>query len=187
MSDMVRLVSKAELLWVVDARAPIKTSAVAELLPITQNSVYVRLRHLKRSGYLHTLQDSGRNATYEWDMTAAGRQRLADADLPDAESTDFEAYFANRDNTMDPLMILEALSVEDGEWHPSGVVYDALPFSKYGIRKRLHSLTEDGLLELQPNEASGPHHWRLTTAGQQRLANADAREAGHSPEYTTVD
>lgn len=176
----MQLVTRAELLWVVDALGPAQTHAIAEVLPIDQNSAYVRLRHLKRSGSLESRHDERKGWKYEWTVTDAGRQRIADADLPDAETTDFEAYFANRAGTIDPLMLLEALAVEEGEWHPSGVLYDALPFSKAGIRKRLRSMTDDGLVELDPSEHSEPHRWRVTEAGHQRLADAQPGDREYS-------
>ena len=44
-------------------------------------------------------------------------------------------------------MIWRALALEDGEWHQSGVVYDALPFTEQGIRNHLKILNERGNLE----------------------------------------
>lgn len=175
---MRRLVSKAELLWVVDAMSPASTGTIADVLPLDHNSVYVRLRHLARSGFLEaTPPEEAPDNSYRWALTDAGRDRLAGADLPDVTTVDFETYFANRAMTIDPVMILEALSVEEGTWHTSGTVYDALPFSKAGIRNRLHELQEEGAVELDPGENGLAHRWRLTDAGRERLASADTAES----------
>lgn len=157
--------------------SPASTGAIADVLPLDHNSVYVRLRHLARSGFLEaTPPEETPDNSYRWALTDAGRDRLARADLPDASTADFETYFANRATTIDPAMILEALSVEEGDWHTSSTVYEALPFSKVAIRNRLHELQEEGAVELDPGGEGLAHRWRLTDAGRQRLATADSDE-----------
>lgn len=185
---MPRLVTKAELLWLVGHLEPTQTDAVTGHVPINLNSVYVRLRHLNRSGYLESERPTDtQGEPHVWRLTDAGRDRAADTELPDAETADFEAHFAGRDTEMDPLMVLEALSAEEGEWHTSSVVHEALPFSKQGIRKRLHNLKDEGLLELDPGDPGLAHQWRLTDAGRERLAEADAREGDPEAEPGAID
>ena len=184
---MKRLVSKAELLWLLDAIGPAETSDLAAILPINHNSVYVRLRHLKRSGYLEVDKETSTGPAYEWALTDAGRERLVASELPDPTTVDFETYFANRAHEIDPLMILEVLSVQEEEWNSSSIVHEALPFTKPGIRKRLHKLEEEGALELNPGKPGLAHQWRLTDAGRQQLAEADDREAGGDREYAWLD
>ncbi|SEH58558.1 hypothetical protein SAMN05192561_10970 [Halopenitus malekzadehii] len=180
---MVKLVEAAELLWVVDHLEPAVTREIANRLPIDQNTTYIRLRHLDRRKLVtHETADDG-VGRYRWSLTAAGRNRLADASLPPADETDFEDHFAGRAAAIDPVMVLEALAVREDEWQPSGAVYDALPFSKPGIRNNLHALRESGAVELDPGGSGTAHHWRLTDAGRDRLAEAD----DETPEYVWVD
>jgi predicted ArsR family transcriptional regulator len=182
---MVQLVSKAELLWVVDHMEPVWTRELAAVVPIDQNSVYVRLRHLDRSALVDTqAADRQGRGRYRWVVTDAGRDRLAETDLPPATVVDFESYFAGRAASIDPVMILEALSVQEDTWHPSSDVYEALPFSKKGIRDNLHALREDGAVELDRGKTGTTYRWRLTDRGRRRLAEADETQV---PEFVWVD
>ncbi|WP_280536837.1 hypothetical protein [Halopenitus sp. POP-27] len=181
---MVKLVEAAELLWVVDHLEPALTREIADRLPIDQNTTYIRLRHFDRRKLVthETAADGG--GRYSWSLTAAGRNRLADAGLPPADETDFGDHFAGRAAAIDPVMVLEALAVREDEWQPSGAVYDALPFSKPGIRNNLHALREAGAVELDRGDAGRTHRWRLTEAGRDRLVDADDEE---TPEYVWVE
>jgi predicted ArsR family transcriptional regulator len=180
---MPALVHEHELLWVLSAVEPAKTRDVAPLLPIDQNSAYVRLRSLDRRGYLdHEITvDPTSSQTSTWWLTERGRERVADADLPPAEGTDFGEYFAGRTRTIDPGSMLEELAVHgterDGGWVPSPALYDALPFSKMGIRKKLNNLREDGLVERATDRGGRSHHWRLTDAGAEFLEDTDTGDA----------
>jgi predicted ArsR family transcriptional regulator len=180
---MPTLVYESELLWVLDAVAPAKTREVAPLLPIDQNSAYVRLRSLDRRGYVdrETEPDPDSSAASTWWLTDRGRDKVADADLPPAAETDFKEYFAGRTRTIDPTTVLEELAIHGtdagGGWVPSSTLYDALPFSKYGIRKKLNALRDDDLVERTTDQGGRAHHWRLTDAGRDHLDTADTDDA----------
>jgi len=180
---MPQLVGEAELLWVLGHLAPARTSDVAAHLPIGQNSAYVRLRYLDRNG-LVAAESTDDGAGYRWSLTEAGDRRVAAADLPPAETVDFAAYFEGRTAAIDPAMVLEALAAPDREWLPSSAVYEALPFSKKGIRDNLHALAEAGAVELEEGGPGRAYRWRLTEAGRRRLA---AAEDGTDPEYAWLE
>jgi DNA-binding HxlR family transcriptional regulator len=184
MSEMRQLVSKAELLWVLDALEPALTSNLAPQLPIDQNSTYVRLRHLERVGLVAAEAIQGDETTYRWSLTDLGREQLAAADLPAASTVDFGTYFAGRAASIDPVMVLEALAAPEHEWVASSAVYERLPFSKQGIQDNLHALVDAGDVELDPGSPGMSHHWRLTESGRTRLARATP---GDSPEYAWLD
>ena len=184
MGTMPQLVGEAELLWVLEHLEPASTSEIAARLPIGQNSTYVRLRHLDRSGLVAAAATPADETRYQWSLTTAGRDQLAAADLPPAATTDFATYFEGRAASIDPVMILEALAVADREWLPSSAVYEALPFSKKGIRDNLHALAGAGDIELEEGEPGTAYRWRLTEAGRTRLTAADD---GDSPEYAWLD
>jgi predicted ArsR family transcriptional regulator len=174
---MPQLVSEAELLWVVDYLEPASTSAIAVELPLGQNSAYVRLRYLDRRGLVAATPSPEDESTYLWTCTEAGRTRLAAADLPAAATVAFEGYFAGRTASIEPAMVLEALAAPDREWLASSAVYDALPFSKKGIRDNLHALAEAGAVELEETGPGKAHRWRLTQTGRTRLAAAEHADA----------
>jgi predicted ArsR family transcriptional regulator len=180
---MPSLVYEDELLWVLSTVEPARTRDVAAHLPIDQNSAYVRLRSLDRRGYVdrETTSEPEGSRTSTWWLTDRGRERVADADLPPAGETEFEAYFSGRAHTIDPTTMLEELAVHGSEeaegWVASPVLYDALPFSKVGIRKKLDSLREEGLVERATDRGGRSHHWRLTDAGATYLEEAEAAEA----------
>ena len=54
---------------------------------------------------------------------------------------------------------------------PTSPLYDALPYAKSTLRKRLNKLHDAGALD---RDASGKtNQWRLTDGGRERLAEAD--------------
>lgn len=173
-----RLVRDEELLWVLDVAEPALTREVAAELPLDQNSVYVRLRSLARRGYVDgELQTAQETQPYLWRLTDRGRDRVAQAGLPPATETDFAAHFAGRTAQIDETAVLDALAVHGTEgWVPSTTLYEALPYSKAGIRKKLHDLRESGLVELD-DERGQTHYWRLTDAGRARLDDEDRLES----------
>jgi predicted ArsR family transcriptional regulator len=171
------LVRDTELLWVVEWLEPTRTRNIAPKLPIDQNSVYVRLRSLRRQGYVGgELLENEKTKPFRWELTDLGRTRVAEADLPPAAETDFEEYFSGRTNQIDPTMLLEELAVhgedEPDGWVPTSVLYPALPFSKVGIRNKLHLLQDDGLVDLDSGAPGKPHRWRVTSQGYERLEAA---------------
>ena len=179
---MPALVHETELLWVVEAVEPAATREIATHLPINQNSAYVRLRSLDRRGYLDRETTVEQHAQVSrWWLTDRGRERVAEGDLPPAAETDFEEYFSGRTHRIEPSVVLEELAVhgseEEGGWVPSSALYGALPFSKVGIRKKLHGLRDDGWVEQDTDREGRTHHWRLTEAGSARLEEADSVEA----------
>lgn len=177
------LVSDAELCWVVAAFSPAQTPDVADVVPIKYNSVYVRLRSLKRRGYLNgdggRKDDAADNVTTRWWLADAGDALIAEADLPPADETDFESYFSGQTKTLNRETLLQEVAAHDDEWVPSSVLYDPLPFSKYGIRKNLHALREGGLLDLDEGKNGNTHHWRITDDGRDVLAATDGSAVAH--------
>ena len=168
------LVRDAELLWVLETVEPARTREVTSKLPLNQNSVYVRLRSLSRRGYVDSeLLDHVRSKPYGWEVTDSGQETIAEADLPPAAETDFDEFFSERSRTMTTTMLLEELAAhgedQTGGWVPSSAIYSGLPFSKYGIRKKLHALTEDGLVELDDERQGQEYYWRVTKQGRKRL------------------
>jgi len=168
------LVRDEELLWVLESVEPALTREVAAELPVDQNSAYVRLRSLARRGYVDgELQTARETQPYLWRLTDRGRDRVAQSGLPPAAETDFAAHFAGRTARIDETAVLDALAVHGtDEWVPSTTLYEALPFSKAGIRKKLHALRASGLVALD-DERGQTHYWRLTEAGRARLADED--------------
>ena len=182
------LVRKVEFVWLVDAFEPAKTSDLGEILPIDDRSAYFRLRHLYRSGYLNRSEASeGHTQSYAWSLTKEGREWLIEQDMPDIEDIDLDEYFSGRTDKINPLSILEAFAAKDGEWHRSSVAYEALPFTKQGIRYNLHKLHEQGDLELDANENGYSYRWRLTEQGRSRLAEAKENETENIGEYIWLD
>lgn len=185
---MPHLVRKVELVWLVDSFEPATIADFKEFLPIQHNSIYVRLRHLHRSGYLDVRTEGrGTREGYEWSVTEGGRQWLAAQNMPDVESVDLDEYFAGRADSINPLSILEEFALEDGEWQKADSVYDALPFTKNGIRKVLHNLNEQGDLEVNKRGNGYAYRWRLTEQGRERLTTADESERDDSGEYVWID
>jgi predicted ArsR family transcriptional regulator len=179
---MPALVHETELLWVVETVEPAATREIATHLPINQNSAYVRLRSLDRRGYLDRETTVEQHAQVSrWWLTDRGRERVAEGDLPPAGETDFGEYFSGRTHRIEPSVVLEELAVHGSEekegWVPSSALYGALPFSKVGIRKKLHGLRDEGWVEQDTDREGRTHHWRLTEAGSARLEEADSVEA----------
>ncbi|OYR68946.1 hypothetical protein DJ71_21330 [Halorubrum sp. E3] len=185
---MPHLVRKVELIWLVDAFEPAKTADLREYLPIDHRSIYLRLRSLYRSGYLDQANVERANVEgYDWSLTDAGRKWLATQDVPDVETVNLHEYFAGRTDRVNPLSILEAFALEDGEWHQTKVAYDALPFTKQGVRYHLHKLNERGDLELDDQPNGHPYRWRLTDQGRDRIRNADDSGTDPDGEYIWLD
>ena len=176
-----RLVRDAELLWVLDAKAPALTSDIETALPIARNSVYVRLHSLERRGDVtgEGLEDKSHQPS-RWELTDRGRAELADADLPPAPDTDFEDFFAGRSARIEPTMLLKQLAAHEDdsgdEWVPSTALYD-LPFSKNGIRQNLHSLREEGLVAHKETKPGNTNYWRVTEQGYEQLSERTDAES----------
>ncbi len=162
------LVTEAEFCWVLEWVEPAETTAIAEHLPTSAKAVYMRLRRFEGAYVTRTTTDS---TEHWWSLTEAGREVAASADLPPVEETDLTEHFAGRSTSINPAAILYEIAIDDAEWVPSSTLYEALPYAKSTLRKRLNKLHDAGALD---RDASGrTNHWRLTEGGRERLAEAD--------------
>ena len=112
--------------------------------------------------------------TYEWSLTDVGRDIVADADLPPIESVDLDEYFAGRTTSINPNTILHEIAIQDDEWVSSSVLYDALPYAKSTIRKRLRRFYDEGVVDRDDSQVA--NQWRLTERGRTRLAEAEEHD-----------
>lgn len=170
------LVTDAELVWVLESFGRAGKSAVAETVPLSPTSVYVRLRSLERRGCV-TRSASRGPVEATWSVTERGRALVADAGLPPVAETDLVGHFAGRRATIDSREVLAAVAELGGAADPAGWVRSsevcaAVPYSTGAIRGRLLKLREAGLVK---RDASGrTHRWRVTERGRARLADAAA-------------
>jgi DNA-binding MarR family transcriptional regulator len=162
------LVTDEEFCWVLQSVEPTLTAALATHLPTSDKGVYMRLRRFDGSYVTHTAVDE---KTYRWSLTEAGRTLVANAELPPIESVDLDEYFAGRTTSINPNAILHEVAIQDGEWVSSSVLYDALPYAKSTIRKRLRQFYDDGLVDRDESQLA--NQWRLTERGRTRLAEAE--------------
>jgi predicted ArsR family transcriptional regulator len=197
---MPLLVHDTELLWVTGAVEPATTREIADQLPLTHNSTYVRLRSLARQGRVtHNRRASEREhgrakpTHWQWSLTASGREQVARADLPPADETDFESYFADRTSTIDTAIVLDELAVQgeeraasasdgtvpaDAGWASVSELAVAVPFARKTIRSHLQDLRDAGVVERDTERASHLHYWRLTDRGRARVTSADVQPYG---------
>lgn len=162
------LVTDEEFCWVLQSVEPTLTADLAKLLPTSDKGVYMRLRRFDGSYVTHTAVDV---KTYKWSLTETGRTIVSNADLPPIESVDLDEYFAGRTTSINPNAILHEIAIQDGEWVSSSVLYDALPYAKSTIRKRLRQFYDDGLVDRDDSQLA--NQWRLTSRGRARLDNAE--------------
>jgi len=162
------LVTEAEFCWVLDWAEPAETGTLAEHLPISAKAVYMRLRRFEGAYVTRTTTEANE---HRWSLTETGREIAVATDLPPVEETDLAVYFAGRSTSINPAAILYEIAIDDAAWVPSSVLYDALPYAKSTLRKRLNKLADAGALD---RDASGKtNRWRLTDTGRERLAKAD--------------
>lgn len=162
------LVTDEEFCWVLQSVAPTLTADLAAQLPTSDKAVYMRLRRFDGSYVTHTAINA---KTYEWSLTDAGRKFVADADLPPIESVDLDEYFAGRTTSINPNTILHEIAIQDGKWVSSSALYDALPYAKSTIRKRLRRFYDEGVVDRDDSQRT--NQWRLTDRGRTQLAEAD--------------
>jgi DNA-binding MarR family transcriptional regulator len=162
------LVTEPEFCWVLEWVEPAETTVIAELLPTSTKAVYMRLRRFEGAYVTRTTTEANE---HRWSLTEAGREVAAAADLPPVEETDLTEHFAGRSTSINPAAILYEIAIDDAEWVPSSTLYEALPYAKSTVRKRLNKLHDAGGLD---RDASGrTNHWRLTEGGREQLAEAD--------------
>jgi DNA-binding MarR family transcriptional regulator len=162
------LVTEPEFCWVLDWAEPAETKELAEHLPTSDKAVYMRLRRFDGAYVTRTNPEPN---VYHWSLTETGKEIAANAGLPPIEETNLEEYFAGRSTSINPAAILYEISINENEWVPSSALYDALPYAKSTLRKRLNKLHDAGALD---RDASGKtNQWRLTDGGRERLAAAD--------------
>lgn len=162
------LVTEAEFCWVLNWVEPAETKELAEYLPTSTKAVYMRLRRFDGAYATRTNPEPN---VYLWSLTEAGREVAAEADLPPIDETDLEEYFAGRSTSINPAAILYEIAIDDAEWVLSSTLYDALPYAKSTLRKRLNKLFDAGALD---RDASGKTNlWRLTDDGREQLAETD--------------
>ena len=165
------LVTEEEFCWVLQSVEPTTTADLAEYLPTSDKGVYMRLRRFDGSYVTHTTVDVN---THEWSLTDTGRSIVSNADLPSIESVDLEEYFAGRTTSINPNAILHEIAIQDGEWVSSSVLYDALPYAKSTIRKRLRQFYNEGTVDRDDTQFT--NHWRLTDRGRAKLDEADEHD-----------
>jgi predicted transcriptional regulator len=165
------LVTDDEFCWVLQSVEPTLTADLAEHLPTSDKGVYMRLRRFDGSYVTHTAIDV---KTYEWSLTDVGRELVADADLPPIESVDLDEYFAGRTTSINPNTILHEIAIQDDEWVSSSVLYDALPYAKSTIRKRLRQFYDEGLVDRDDSQVA--NQWQLTERGRERLDEAEEHD-----------
>lgn len=162
------LVTEAEFCWVLRWVEPARTVRLAEYLPTSDRGVYMRLRRFDGAYVTHKQVCGGH---YEWELTDAGHEVVANADLPSIESVKIEEYFAGRQTSLNPNAILHEIAIYEDEWTPTSTLYNALPYAKSTIRVRLKNMYDDGIVERDDSQKT--NHWRLTDAGRKQLGNAD--------------
>jgi len=162
------LVTDEEFCWVLESIEPARTGRLAEQLPTSEKGVYMRLRRFDGAYVSRESADSG---VHCWSLTEAGNTLVAEVDLPPVDETDLEAHFAGRSTSINPNALLHEIAIQADEWVPSTVLYEALPYAKSTVRKRLNKLHDAGALDRDASRRT--NHWRLTTTGRERLANAD--------------
>ena len=162
------LVTEAEFCWVLEWLEPATRGELTEYLPTSDDGVYMRLRRLDGAYVTHTELNPYK---FEWSLTDAGRELVASADLPPIEETDLDEYFAGRTTSLNPNTILHEIAIHEAEWVPTSALYDALPFAKSTVRKRLIRMHDNGIAERDDSEQT--NKWRLTEAGREQLANAE--------------
>lgn len=165
------LVRDNEFCWVLESIEPARTSTLAEYLPTSDKGVYMRLRRFDGSYVTHTVADGN---IYEWTLTDSGRDIVENADLPSIESVDLDEYFAGRATSINPNAILHEIAIQDGDWVSSTTLYDALPYAKSTIRKRLREFYHEGTVNRDDSQFT--NHWRLTDRGRGQLDDAEEHD-----------
>mgnify|MGYP002761361930 FL=1 len=162
------LVTESEFCWVLEWLEPATTRELAEVLPTSNKGVYMRLKRFDGTYVSHT---GDLTNTYEWSLTDEGKAVAGDADLPPIETVDLDEYFAGRSTSINPNAILYEIAIYDDEWVPTSPLYDALPYAKSTLRRRLRRFSDKG--ELERDASAKTNRWRLTDAGCNRLADAE--------------
>mgnify|MGYP002760624586 FL=1 len=165
------LVTDQEFCWVLQWVEPARTSTLAQHLPTSDKGAYMRLRRFDGAYVTHDVIDT---KTYEWMLTDAGHELVDESELPAIEDVDLEEYFAGRSTSINPNAILYEIAIHEDEWVPTSPLYDALPYSRSTLRKRLNRFHDTG--ELDRDGSAKTNHWRLTDAGYDRLEDADEIE-----------
>lgn len=163
------LVTETEFCWVLDWLEPVTRNEFAEYLPPSSHGVYMRLRRLDNAYVTYAEPTTGR---YVWSLTDAGHELVADTDLPPADETDLDEYFAGRTTNLNPNTILHEIAIHEGEWVPTSALYETLPFAKSTVRKRLIWMCDDDLVVRDDSEQT--NKWQLTATGREQLNDAEA-------------
>jgi predicted ArsR family transcriptional regulator len=179
----------------------VSMSAFSEAMSFDRSTIRNHLHELREEGFVERDTERASHVHY-WRLTDRGRARVTDADVRPYSTAD-DTEVTNGTNGTRPTIDDDRLSTElavqgedpvvlsvSGEsgdltngtgsgadetgWVPSTALYDALPFSKMGIRKKLHRLKDDGLVEHDPDRGGQEHYWRLTEAGHERLTESDS-------------
>jgi len=177
----------------------VPTPTITAAVPFNPSTVRTHLHQLTDQGLLDL--DSNRvSAANYWRLTEQGQDRLATMDAvpysePDETAPATDTRRVDHDRLLaevacqalaaPPASVSAETTVTDGSgppatetgWVPSTALYDALPFSKVGIRDKLHSLKAEGYVEQDTERGGQEHYWRLTQAGLDRLADAEPDEA----------
>ena len=162
------LVTESELCSVLNQLAPAGTGEIAAHLTVSYRGIYA---HFRRFDDAYVEHEEPLQRDFKWWLTDTGRAVVDEADFPPIKAVDLEEYFAGRQTSLNPNTILHEIAIYEDEWTPTSILYDALPYGRSTIRRRLTNVYDDELVDRDTSQKT--NHWRLTAAGREQLAEAD--------------